>query len=92
MGNSASGLRGPEGLCAQVGFTKCSFGIGTWLINDFKTKSSGYNEQSHAVITVIKLGAIDGKECVKLSDEISKHTGVPEAVTKVTETYQMTPS
>jgi nicotinate phosphoribosyltransferase len=47
-----------------------SFGIGTWPMNDFKTKSSGYKERSHAVITVIKLGAIDGKECVKLSDEI----------------------
>ncbi|KAJ8582817.1 Nicotinate/Quinolinate PRTase C-terminal domain-like protein, partial [Rhizopogon salebrosus TDB-379] len=58
--------------CQQLGFTKCSFGIGTWLMNDFKTKSSGYKEQSHAVITVIKLGAIDSKEYVKLSDEISK--------------------
>jgi nicotinic acid phosphoribosyltransferase len=49
-----------------------SFGIGTWLMNDFKTKSSEYKEQSHAVIMVVKLGAIDGKGCVKLSDEISK--------------------
>ncbi|KAJ8588121.1 nicotinate phosphoribosyltransferase [Rhizopogon salebrosus TDB-379] len=75
--------------CQQLEFTKCSFGIGTWLMNDFKTKSSGYKEQSHAVITVITLGAIDGKECVKLSDEISKHIGVPEAVMKVKETYQV---
>lgn len=49
-----------------------SFGIGTWLTNDFKKKSSGYKEQSKALNIVIKLGSIDGKECVKISDEITK--------------------
>jgi nicotinic acid phosphoribosyltransferase len=49
-----------------------SFGIGTWLTNDFKTKSSGYKEQSKALNMVIKLGSVDGKECVKISDEITK--------------------
>ncbi|OAX32616.1 nicotinate phosphoribosyltransferase [Rhizopogon vinicolor AM-OR11-026] len=75
--------------CQQLGFTKCSFGIGTWLTNDFKMKSSGYKEKSKALNMVIKLGSIDGKECVKISDEITKNTGVPEAVTKVKETYQI---
>ncbi|OJA12893.1 hypothetical protein AZE42_12780 [Rhizopogon vesiculosus] len=52
-------------------------------------KSSGYKEKSKALNMVIKLGSIDGKECVKISDEITKNTGVPEAVTKVKETYQI---
>jgi nicotinate phosphoribosyltransferase len=55
-------------LIARAG----SFGIGTWLTNDFKKKSSGYEEQSKALNIVIKLGSIDGKECVKISDEIMK--------------------
>ncbi|OAX30922.1 Nicotinate/Quinolinate PRTase C-terminal domain-like protein [Rhizopogon vinicolor AM-OR11-026] len=75
--------------CQQLGFTKCSFGIGTWLMNDFKMKSSGYKEKSKALNMVIKLGSIDGKECVKISDDIAKNTGVPEAVTKVKEIYQI---
>ena len=49
-----------------------SFGIGTSLTNDFKTKSSGYKEQSKALNIVIKLGSVDGKECVKISDDITK--------------------
>ncbi|KAG1735778.1 Quinolinate phosphoribosyl transferase [Suillus lakei] len=74
--------------CQQLGF-KCSFGIGTWLTNDFKKKSGGYKEQSKALNIVIKLGSIDGKECVKISDEITKNTGVPEVVAKVKEMYQI---
>lgn len=77
--------------CQLLGF-KCSFGIGTWLTNDFKKKSSGYEEQSKALNIVIKLGSIDGKECVKISDEITKNTGVPEVVAKVKETYQISAS
>ncbi|KAG1843920.1 hypothetical protein DFJ58DRAFT_33430 [Suillus subalutaceus] len=57
-----------------LGF-KCSFGIGTWLTNDFKKKSGRY-----------------GKECVKISDEITKNTGVPEVVAKVKEMYQISVS
>ncbi|KAG1843930.1 Quinolinate phosphoribosyl transferase [Suillus subalutaceus] len=74
--------------CQLLGF-KCSFGIGTWLTNDFKKKSSGYEEQSKALNIVIKLGSIDGKECVKISDEITKNTGVPQVVAKVKEMYQI---
>ncbi|KAG2360208.1 Quinolinate phosphoribosyl transferase [Suillus spraguei] len=77
--------------CQLLGF-KCSFGIGTWLTNDFKKKSSGYEEQSKALNIVIKLGSIDGKECVKISDEITKNTGVPEVVAKVKEAYQISVS
>ncbi|KAG0708095.1 Quinolinate phosphoribosyl transferase [Suillus ampliporus] len=80
--------KGLNEQCQQLGFN-CSFGIGTWLTNDFKKKSSGYKEQSKALNIVIKLGSIDGKECVKISDEITKNTGVPEVVAKVKETYQI---
>ncbi|KAG1839772.1 Quinolinate phosphoribosyl transferase [Suillus tomentosus] len=77
--------------CQLLGF-KCSFGIGTWLTNDFKMKSSGYEERSKALNIVIKLGSIDGKECVKISDELTKNTGVPEVVTKVKEMFQISVS
>ncbi|KAG1746257.1 nicotinate phosphoribosyltransferase [Suillus occidentalis] len=74
--------------CQLLGF-KCSFGIGTWLTNDFKKKSSGYKEKSKALNIVIKLGSIDGKECVKISDEITKNTGVPNVVAKIKDIYQI---
>ncbi|KAG2071784.1 nicotinate phosphoribosyltransferase [Suillus decipiens] len=77
--------------CQLLGF-KCSFGIGTWLTNDFKKKSTGYEEQSKALNIVIKLGSIDGKECVKISDETTKNTGIPEVVAKVKEAYQISVS
>jgi nicotinic acid phosphoribosyltransferase len=64
----ASFLDAFRGLIAHAG----SFGIGTWLTNDFKKKSSGYKEQSKALNIVVKLGSINGKECVKISDEITK--------------------
>ena len=49
-----------------------AFGIGTFLMNDFKTKSSGYTEKSRALNTVIKLAKVDGRDCVKLTDDMSK--------------------
>ncbi|KAG1743505.1 nicotinate phosphoribosyltransferase family-domain-containing protein [Suillus lakei] len=61
--------------CQQLVF-KCLFGIGTRVTNDFKKKSSGYKEQSKALNIVIKLGSIDGKECVGIGGEITKNTGV----------------
>ncbi|KAG1843917.1 hypothetical protein DFJ58DRAFT_33356 [Suillus subalutaceus] len=41
-----------------------SFGVGTWLTNDFE-KSSWYEGKSKVLNTVVKLESIDGKECVK---------------------------
>ncbi|KAG1843941.1 Quinolinate phosphoribosyl transferase [Suillus subalutaceus] len=63
-----------------------------WLTNDIKKKSSGYEEQTTALNIVIKLGSIDRKGRVKISDEITKNTGVPEVVAKVKEMYQMSVS
>ena len=49
-----------------------SFGIGTFLTNDFNTVSSGWTEKSKALNMVIKIADIDGKPCVKISDDIDK--------------------
>jgi nicotinate phosphoribosyltransferase len=49
-----------------------TFGIGTFLTNDFKKVSSGGKEKSKALNMVIKLASVDSKPCVKISDEIMK--------------------
>ncbi|THH03580.1 hypothetical protein EW146_g10390, partial [Bondarzewia mesenterica] len=57
--------------CEDVGFLP-SFGIGTFLTNDFKSKSSGFKEKSRALNIVVKLASVDGKPCIKISDDIKK--------------------
>ncbi|KAG8942046.1 nicotinate phosphoribosyltransferase [Tulasnella sp. 424] len=66
----------------EAGF-QSSFGVGTSLTNDFKKLSNG--EKSKALNIVIKLGAIDGKECIKISDDIMKNTGDRTAVRQIKE-------
>jgi len=68
--------------CESFGF-KPSFGIGTNFTNDFNTKSSGGTKPSKALNIVIKIASIDGKPCVKISDELTKNTGDPQAVKDV---------
>jgi nicotinate phosphoribosyltransferase len=54
------------------GHIKTSYGIGTFLTNDFPNVKP--------LNIVIKLHAADGNWCVKLSDEVGKVTGNPEEV------------
>ena len=49
-----------------------SFGIGTSLTNDFSTLSSSQTIKSKALNIVIKLATVDGKLCVKISDDSDK--------------------
>lgn len=48
-----------------------SFGIGTDLTNDFR-KASDPSQKSKALNMVIKLNKINGKDCIKLSDDKGK--------------------
>lgn len=42
------------------------------MTNDFQSVSSGGKEKSRALNMVIKLNAIAGEPCVKISDELMK--------------------
>lgn len=64
--------------CDEIGLA-ASFGIGTHFTNDFRKKSDP-SQPSKALNMVIKLNQIDGHDCVKLSDDKGKHTGVPAEV------------
>ncbi|EPS93605.1 hypothetical protein FOMPIDRAFT_1063457 [Fomitopsis schrenkii] len=74
--------------CDEVGFI-ASFGIGTSFTNDFAKASSRGVEKSKALNMVIKLAAVDGKPCVKISDELTKNTGDPDVVKLVKEIYNL---
>ncbi|GAA5894412.1 nicotinate phosphoribosyltransferase [Sporobolomyces salmoneus] len=79
----------------------CSFGVGTHFTNDFKRVEGGpvkqdtpgegavrsEGEASKALNMVIKLYKIDNEYCVKISDELTKNTGNPEAVKKIKEQF-----
>ncbi len=58
-----------------------TFGIGTNFSNDFTKASS--TEKSKALNMVIKLASVDGKPCVKISDDLTKNTGDKETVQQV---------
>ncbi|KAI0684228.1 nicotinate phosphoribosyltransferase [Cytidiella melzeri] len=74
--------------CDELGF-KASFGIGTSLSNDFKSVSSGGKDKSRPLNMVIKLNSVEGQPCVKISDELTKNTGLPSAVKRVKEIYDI---
>jgi nicotinate phosphoribosyltransferase len=62
------------------------FGIGTSLTNDF-CKASNPSEKSKALNMVIKLGAVDGKQCIKISDDVDKVTGDEDTAARVKALY-----
>jgi nicotinate phosphoribosyltransferase len=49
-----------------------TFGIGTFLTNDFKSLSSKDKEKSRALNMVIKLASANGLPCIKISDDLMK--------------------
>ncbi|KAE9407615.1 nicotinate phosphoribosyltransferase [Gymnopus androsaceus JB14] len=69
----------------EIGF-KSSFGIGTFLSNDF-VKASDHNAKSKALNIVIKLASVNGKSCVKISDDLTKNTGNKTIVGEVKQLF-----
>ncbi|KAJ7178641.1 nicotinate phosphoribosyltransferase [Mycena crocata] len=64
-----------------------SFGIGTFLTNDFK--KTGTQDTSKALNMVIKLSSVDDRPCVKISDDLTKNTGDQETVQRVKQIYNL---
>jgi nicotinate phosphoribosyltransferase len=52
-----------------------TFGIGTYLTNDFRTHSSGGKDKSKALNMVIKIASVNDTPCVKISDDFTKVRG-----------------
>lgn len=70
-------------LSTELGI-RCSFGIGTFLTNDFK-RMSDPQVSSTAMNIVIKLTSANGEPAIKISDEMGKHTGDKDLVKRVQE-------
>jgi nicotinate phosphoribosyltransferase len=64
--------------CDELGFSKATFGIGTFLTNDFRSLSNG--EKSKPLNIVIKLSSVNNQPCIKLSDDVTKTTGDKKTV------------
>ncbi|WWC88797.1 nicotinate phosphoribosyltransferase [Kwoniella dendrophila CBS 6074] len=73
--------------CDDIGMA-ASFGIGTFLSNDFQ-KASSPDQVSKPLNIVIKLNQINGKNCVKLSDDKGKYTGDVEEVKRAQEALNL---
>jgi len=67
-------------IAEEQGFQP-TFGVGTFLTNDFVHTSTG--TKSTPLNIVIKLSSADGKNAIKISDNIGKNTGDKATVDKV---------
>lgn len=67
-------------LAEAAGFSP-SFGIGTFLTNDYAHRSNG--KKSIPLNIVIKISEAAGRPCIKISDNIGKNTGDSETVSDV---------
>ncbi|KAL8646561.1 MAG: hypothetical protein Q9226_006807, partial [Calogaya cf. arnoldii] len=70
-------------VAEEAGFAP-TFGVGTFLTNDFVHESNG--QKSVPLNIVIKLSSANGHAAIKISDNIGKNTGDSETVHKVKET------
>lgn len=57
-------------LDVEVTGLSATFGIGTFLTNDFRSLSNG--EKSKPLNIVIKLSSVNNQPCIKLSDDVTK--------------------
>ncbi|RQM05653.1 hypothetical protein DH86_00003433 [Scytalidium sp. 3C] len=69
-----------KAISEAAGFVP-SFGVGTFLTNDFVQKSTGH--KSTPLNIVIKLSSAAGRAAVKISDNIGKNTGDKQTVQRV---------